>query len=517
MATMIPAHMIEDNGSYGEREIFNLLKDELPPEYYVFHSLPWKRKKASDIEEGESDFIVFHKDKGMVSIEVKSGGVECSGGAWTYIRTDNGARYDMKDPMKQADNCKHYLVELVKGATRDRRNGERQSCWVSSAVWFPSITEDELRGELPANYLPELVMYRTAMRNPRKRIDELFEFCGSPEKTNLTDRCARAIVNTLAPELKAIPTLYSKKLKQEEAFEQLTLTQSGLLDYLEEQKIAAIKGPAGTGKTMLGMEKARRLSKEGKTLFLCYNRFLRDSLRDFQAENWAEYGQIEIYNTDALATAKGAPIEELFRYPERNNIDYEHVVIDEAQDIPSTLVALLREYAVLNEGSFYVFYDANQYVQGDSFEDDRSYEENSLSAWLDEIECRLVLSVNCRNTLPIATTSGKPLALKPKAARKELDAEKPGFALCESQAAALKHISKLITRFKDEGRLSYSDICILTVKTESYSILSGVEKIGNHRIVSERSNEGVLFTTARKFKGLESDAVIVVDLDKNSF
>lgn len=60
---------------------------------------------------------------------------------------------------------------------------------------------------------------------------------------------------------------------------QLLHEQYRLLDFLEEQNSAVINGAAGTGKTMIAVEKARRHSINGeKVLFMCYNRLLCDYL-----------------------------------------------------------------------------------------------------------------------------------------------------------------------------------------------------------------------------------------------
>jgi KaiC/GvpD/RAD55 family RecA-like ATPase len=51
------------------------------------------------------------------------------------------------------------------------------------------------------------------------------------------------------------------------------------LEYLEEQNNAIINGLAGTGKTVMAIEKARRHAYKGeKVLFLCYNTKLKDYL-----------------------------------------------------------------------------------------------------------------------------------------------------------------------------------------------------------------------------------------------
>ena len=47
--------------------------------------------------------------------------------------------------------------------------------------------------------------------------------------------------------------------------------------------------------------------------------------------------------------------------------------------------------------------------------------------------------------------------------------------------------------------------------------MQGIEKIGIHPVRTTRGNGNVLFTTARKFKGLESDVIIIVDEDADTF
>jgi superfamily I DNA/RNA helicase len=61
----------------------------------------------------------------------------------------------------------------------------------------------------------------------------------------------------------------------------LTQGQMGVLDMLRGQRRASIVGPAGSGKTMLAREKARRLAREGfRTLLVCFNQPLARTLAD---------------------------------------------------------------------------------------------------------------------------------------------------------------------------------------------------------------------------------------------
>ena len=69
----------------------------------------------------------------------------------------------------------------------------------------------------------------------------------------------------------------------------------------------------------------------------------------------------------------------------------------------------------------------------------------------------------------------------------------------------------------DKYGYEYSDITILSLRTELDSILHNTNKLSGIPILKEKSNSAVLFTTAKKFKGLESRVVIIIDIDEDCF
>lgn len=69
----------------------------------------------------------------------------------------------------------------------------------------------------------------------------------------------------------------------------------------------------------------------------------------------------------------------------------------------------------------------------------------------------------------------------------------------------------------DQYGYEYSDIVLLSLKKEEDSVLRQVRKISGIPITREKTNSSVLFTTASKFKGLESRVVIIVDIDESNF
>lgn len=391
MALMIPQTMEEDNNSFGERQVFEALK-RLPDEYTVFHSVRWNdRNKKNTVVYGESDFTVFHPGKGIIVIEVKSGGIECANNTWTYVRTDNGERHAMKNPLKQADKSKYRFLDLIEDLLKDTEYTDNpQYCMVESAVWFPSISKRDVIGVLPMEYHPEITLLENALDAPQKYIDGIYEFYEGRKHTRLDKTPDDVIIDAFSPFYRVMPSLKSKRLEQEEIFVRLTREQNSLIDYLEEQRVAAIQGAAGTGKTWLAIEKAQKLARSGKVLFLCFNQFLRLFLQDMKDGTPKKYENIEFFNLPQLACQKlrvpSVEKEDIIRFLENHDAydwEYRHIIIDEGQDFNDDQISRLYDIALLQEGAFYVFFDKNQFVQGREFPE-----------WLKNAECRLVLNIN---------------------------------------------------------------------------------------------------------------------------
>lgn len=282
-----------------------------------------------------------------------------------------------------------------------------------------------------------------------------------------------------------------------------------MLDYLEEQSVAAIQGGAGTGKTVLAIEKAKRTSVNGKVLFLCFNKLLLEFLKT--ANN--DCKNIDFFNLPGLVCAKTGSIDaggnsgisEYLNSIDPEHWEYKHIIIDEGQDFYEEHLEILSTIAEFTHGCFYVFYDKNQLVQ----------QRQSLN-WVKNVECRLILTANCRNTKNIALTSNKSLGIEKVKMRLEVAGTKPQFFINKSREQLRNNISKLIRKYTDSG-IQRKDIVILTVKTEENSILSGLSSVGCYRLSSNINSSNILFTSARKFKGLESSVVILIDVDEKTF
>lgn len=506
---MIPANPNPEdfNKSRGEREIFEALRDGLPDDYTVFHSYHWNDRNAyGRVDWGEADFTVFHPKYGLLVIEVKSGGISLDeDGQWWYVRTDNHQRIKMKtDPLSQANRTKYALKNEL-----DKLDLRGDYLWIESAVWFPHISQRELLETMPNPYKPDIVLMEWALQNPKLAINNAFKFYNSEHHTKLSTETSRQVIRKLAPTFNAVPSLRSIYSNQESHFLRLTREQNALLDFLDEQPSAVIQGSAGTGKTLLAVEKARRLSEDGKVLFLCFNSFLMEELR----KSYKGYN-IDFYNLPCLTVRQAGKSNELddetimdylSQYDTIGNWAYKHIVIDEGQDFSNDHIEMLATIAELQEGAFYVFYDRNQLVQ--RFE---------LPPWVNQADCRLILRRNCRNTFRIATTAGRPIEVEPILWENSIEGETPSLHIVQNKSQLISRLAKLIGKYVHIG-IPLNQITILTTETEERSLLSGITNITNWEIVSARGEDGVLFTTARKFKGLESDVIIVVDVNPMTF
>ena len=284
-----------------------------------------------------------------------------------------------------------------------------------------------------------------------------------------------------------------------------------MLDYLEDQPSAVINGAAGTGKTMLAIEKARRHAAHGeKVLFLCYNSRLKEYLSSTHASEYVDYFTIDGLACKLCNTAQ--PDHEALKYKlesmyGENIFKYRHVIIDEGQDfgqerIEDTNIIKLLEQLVMddeqNRGTFYIFYDRNQMIQ--SFK---------TPSYISEADCRLTLYRNCRNTKNIASTSVKilPFEVKLKLADGCVNGDQPGICFPISADDCWRKLEERVEIYK---KMHAESIVVLTCKTEETSILSNHNKGGFFSI----SRDKILFTTCRKFKGLEADAIIMIDVDE---
>jgi superfamily I DNA/RNA helicase len=289
---------------------------------------------------------------------------------------------------------------------------------------------------------------------------------------------------------------------------------------LEDNHRVAIQGSAGTGKTVLALEKARRLSEEGqRTLLLCFNRPLADHLRRFASgfevdtfhgfcSSKANLAKVS-FHIPTGGSARDfwedeAPLKLLEALEARSDDRYDAIVVDEGQDFREHWWPSIEE--ALNDpakGTLYVFFDPHQNIYG-----------GGPPAALDIAPTRLVF--NCRNTQRIAEYAGELVSastrVRPGA---PAGAAVESFA-CGSPEEMVSQVRKQLHRLVVEEKIAADQIVVLSTRSTKKSALAKQRKLGNLHLVDIDSPPGpaeIRFGSLQRFKGLEADVVLLVDVE----
>lgn len=508
MAIMYPNKPKECSINSKEDLMFEAL-EKLPDTYYVFHSFKIVNVIDEKMYESETDFVIFNPKKGILCVEAKAGNVKYEEGKWKY-GSDILMSHD--GPFHQASNNKWKLSKYIKEKGLEYI---LTKCKLLHAVWFPSISKSKFENiDLPPEADLNIMLTSESINDIEESISKIFDIqLPNNIQTNLDTNETKLILNKiLAPHFNLISIPEMKLNHKEQVFKKMLKEQVALLNYLEEQNCAIINGMAGTGKTVMALEKARRHSDNNeKVLFLCYNFYLKEYLKS----NY-EYSNVDFMTIDGLTckfTNSPKPDyqalnEVLIEMYDKKTFPYKHIIIDEGQDFgkydidEEEILDLLKANVIDNEdinGTFYLFYDKNQMVQSSKIPD-----------YILNADCKLTLYKNCRNTINIARTSLRFLGnnKSPRMYEGALIGEQAEMYYATENEKNIHILNYLIDKLLEE---KYINIQILTCKTEETSILKNECSNGYYLYNGNKYP----FTTCRKYKGLEADVVILVDIDKN--
>ena len=508
MAIMYPDKPKEITPGSHEDIMFEALK-KLPDSYYVFHSFSIVSIKDGIIYESETDFIVFNPSKGIICIEAKAGDVKYEDGQWKY---GNNIIMSHDGPFNQASSNKWKLMSYIQN---NNLSYILSKCKILHAVWFPSILREKINNiNLPPEADKNLILTNDSLYNIEEDIEKIFNIeLPNGIHTNLDNNDTKLLLNNiLAPSFNLISLSEMNANHNRLVFKKMTEEQIALLNYLDEQNNAIINGMAGTGKTVMAIEKAKRHASAGEdVLFLCYNNNLKNYLKNTYNDE-----KIHFYTIDGLACHLcNTSIPDYLLLKEclenmyySNSFPFQHVIIDEGQDFgkenieESNIIELLKLNTIDDEnknGTFYLFYDKNQMIQS-----------SKVPSYIQDSDCKLTLYKNCRNTINIARTSLRLLGndKSPKMFDGAILGHSPRM-YCESDK--IRTIEKINNIIDEITNLQYKNIQILTCRTEEQSIIKD-ECYGDKYFYNGKC---ISFSTCRKFKGLEAEAVILIDVDEN--
>jgi Nuclease-related domain/UvrD-like helicase C-terminal domain/AAA domain len=521
MAEMHPDTPLTGTRSLGERKVFFALKENLPAPFCGLHGVPLLtrgRGQEDRLHDGEIDFVLAHPELGLLVLEVKGGGIACDKERQRWTSTNQEGEYEIKNPYDQAKRNMYALIEELHAS----KLAKRFSFPIGYAVWFADIEVAHVPLGLSSSYR-QITLDATSLRAPEQEVQRIFQEClVRPAAEPPGADGVREMVRHFVPSWTIPARLRTQLNEEEQVLVEATRSQFKVLSMLARRRRALICGTAGSGKTSLALEKARRLGDAGgKVLLLCYNLALAAWLR----ATAATYRNVEVFHYHGLClhicklAKHPAPQPDprgdrdaYFRYelPEAmmSAIEsvahrYDAIIVDEAQDFdPVWWIGIEQLLRDPDESQFYLFYDDNQHIYGSRLE-------------LPIADPPLLLCENCRNTRTIFDGfmefyrgDAAPEPVGPDGRAVEL--------LAASDAGEEKRVVEtVIRRLIYEERLPATAITILTGCSESKSMWKEGAKAPVSSVFSWKASaapKAITCSTIHAFKGLESSVVIVTEI-----
>ena len=512
----LPSSITDDPSRAAECKVFDSLS-QLSSKFTVFYSVAWQvRSLRNGARDGEADFIVAHPDLGVMIIEVKGGGIQYKSHEQQWYSTDRyNIQHPIKDPVQQARNSKGALLDKLRDLP-DWRDG-----WltVGYMICFPDIVySTSLRPDLSR----EIVLDSGDLSNVEDILKNAFAYYAGEDGRSgaLGQDRLQTLTRFLASSFELNTPLGVELEYQDQQLVQLTERQMGILQFIRHHRRALIEGCAGSGKTMLALEKARRLSEQGfEVLFTCFNAPLAEYLekrvpervyvhnfhglcRNFAKEAGIGFrlqgGEQDFYD-DVLPNMLLEAIDEL-----GDQHRFDAIVVDEGQDfLPHWLEILMFLLRDSEQGIFYIFRDNNQNIYN---------RVEGLSSIVTAPPYSL--DTNCRNTQKIhevvdAFYQGEdPLdCIGP-----------PGFEpevhCYQNDEGQLRLLRSRLHELVNDEHISPRDIVVLTLNNPDKTALRPGLRLGNFRLAKSALNPqtDIRVSSIHRFKGLESKVVIIAGI-----
>lgn len=519
---IIPDIALDEITPYSEQIVARALLESLDDEWVVLHSYPWLRPNRNHadyhLQEGETDFVLLHSEHGMLVLEVKGSDVAYVAEERLWTQTSSEGTRRMKDPFEQARKALHHLGKLVARRVFQGANGDRELPFpYGYAVVFPNC---DYHGDLPPGAVSDVVYGSRDLDHLGDRVRHALRHWGREDSRAMTKGELQKVREALLPAFRLVPILSRRIAEDEIVLARLTDQQAMVARGLENNRRVMVEGTAGSGKTMLAVDQARRFAEsERDTLFLCFNKNLATDLqarvqlphltvRHFHGlcHDLCKSAQIPFKPPQSgdVAAARAwwqetAP-DLLLKAVERTDRSFEAVVVDEAQDFHPDWWHVVEE--LTGEGSLFIFFDRNQNLYGS----DVSFPP---------VDTRYELPANCRNTRRIAAAAGRAIDVEIHVwpfAPEGLEVTVRRFVAKADAGHALR---QELQRLLGAGRMEPHQIAILSPYVRAHS--SGAEAmIGPVRLTDDlaawRAGDAVLVSTIKGFKGLDADAVIITDL-----
>ena len=539
---MIPPHW-HDKTPRSEQRVFGLLQNDSQTEdWIVFHSLNLKQSGTQPY--GEVDFVVIIPGAAVFCLEVKGGRVACKDGTWTTTDAA-GATFPLKrSPFSQAQEGMHEVRKALEerldrcqefyrvpfGYAVVFTDVEAPPAGIGAEPW-EIIDYHDLKSGLAGHIIK-------AAKHQRAR-HRIYSSPPEPQPSLL-----RKMRDALRPDFDRVVARGTLLNDSERQLLRLTEEQYDLLDLLGGNARCLFEGAAGTGKTLLSLEFAKRCAKSGdRVLLVCFNKLLgnwfanevRATAPDVTAGRFYKCLREVIISSaiaaDFQAAERNTHDSELFEnvYPLYGQLaldvgdnKFDLIVMDEAQDlVRSTILDVLELWVKggLRSGRWAFFGDFHRQAiyGGGQIEDVHQL----LGARCDSY-ARATLKQNCRNTRRIGEETALLSGFESMPYRmgqvEGVPVDYLEYTDIESQTIALR---ELLSRLVIESSILPEDVIVLSKHRLEQSVAGRVADSPAFRIQSvdglstkDKCKPTFQFATAQAFKGMESKVVVLCDVEK---
>ncbi|MCF1431070.1 MAG: NERD domain-containing protein [Shewanella sp.] len=462
--------------------------------WFAMHSLNLPRHEYKRF--GEIDFVVCGPE-GLFVLEVKGGRVSCHDGIWETTNRYGETDRLKESPFSQANSALHGLLKklpdtiskaFVVGYGVIMPGVERLP---DSAEWDRAVLADGRDFRQFEKWLERFIRHWRAKDTNKP--------AASPSQL-------KALQQFLRPDFEAVVPMHVSVHDVEARIVRLTEDQLRWVDAIEVNPRVICSGGAGTGKTMLALELARRWCAAGmKTVLACHSPWLKRYL-----ERHAVPGLTVSLADSIHVTARRAGIDK-----------FDALIVDEGQDILNMdALDMLDSFLSggISEGRWCFFHDVNnQSGLCGSYVPD-AYEYLSSSNPL-----QIPLKTNCRNTLPIL-----------QRIQGYLNADVGNSGVGDGPAvrevyvadtdSAIKALEKELHDLVDGEGFNPGDIVVLSPVLFSQSWTSSLsDNMRNSITVLDDASprninrHTIGFAQIGDFKGLESEVVVLVDMPRPGY
>ncbi len=483
---------------------------KLPDSYVVLYSKRFKGGLFGK-PECEIDFIISNQRDVIICLEVKGGTLAYDGAQDCW--SQNG-RVMERSPDRQATEATHCLLREL---FREIHNAN-----VDWALCFPQcsvIGTSEVTSVPLSRIFDESRLAKITSELPKLE-QEIRSTFG---RKGMTSKEAHDLIERLTRSIGFVQILGVRLAREAEQVVQVTQEQCEVLDDLEINPRMIVHGSAGTGKTILAQEFAKRLDRKGRSvLLLFYNKGIAAKVRyAFERNSGVTVSTFSSFAKRLVEATEpdwwDAQIKKdndfwhitlpsrLLDIPGNKQPKYDAIIVDEGQDFkPEWYEYLQSLLAHRAEAQFCVFLDEHQ----DIFGHWRHFPCSPAPA-------KKVLTKNCRNTKTIVEFLNRTYPTRMGSFEKS----PPGVPIVErvvrnaveEQTLLVRDIKQLV----GIEQIQPGSIVVLLNSSKEQSSLAETKAIADYPLEStygryDPAAKRIYYSSIDIFKGLEADVVFLL-------